>query len=112
MRRILLKVIPGRIIKRPPTAELRPNQKDTDSLPEYAVLDKIIQFVEEDKMGDLKDLGKKIGYDVIDNVLRLYKTAEFKRDQLPKGIKISRKAFGIGRRIPITNAWTYKCPRS
>jgi len=109
-------VIPWGIINRPPTAELKSNQKDTDSLPSYDVLDKILYYLESDDMRNLFDMAKphgveRIGFDVVDKVLRLYKNSEFKRDQLCKGIKVSEKAFGIGRRIPITSGWEYKCPR-
>ena len=103
-------VIPDSIISRAPTAELKSNQKDTDSLPPYEVLDKILELVESDDMEGIRSLSQTVDVDVIDKVLAMYKRAEFKRDQLCRGIKVSKKAFGIGRRIPITSGWEYKCP--
>jgi len=104
-------LIPWGIINRPPTAELKPDQKDTDSLPQYEILDCILRSIENDNMNELRGIGKLVGEDTVNKVLSLYKIAEFKRDQLCKGIKVSPKAFGIGRRIPITNGWQYKCPK-
>ena len=98
-------IIPNSIIDRPPTAELREDQKDTDSLPPYEVLDVVIRLIVEEHLSK-KDIVAQ-GHDpaLVDRVYDLYKKSEFKRAQLPPGIKISKKAYGMGRRIPITNHW-------
>ncbi|NPV52756.1 MAG: NAD+ synthase [Firmicutes bacterium] len=96
-------IIPESIILRPPTAELRPNQKDTDSLPPYELLDPIIQaHVEEDI--DAPSL-VSMGYpeDVVCKVVNLVARSEYKRRQAPPGVKITPRAFGRDRRFPITN---------
>ena len=98
-------IIPKSIIERPPTAELRPDQKDEDSLPPYDILDPILSaYVEEDKYP--KDIAKE-GYDVniVLNVVRMVDLNEYKRRQAPPGIKITPKAFGRDRRLPITNRY-------
>ncbi|NPV79475.1 MAG: NAD+ synthase [Firmicutes bacterium] len=96
-------VIPGNIISRPPTAELRPNQKDTDSLPPYGLLDPIIQaYVEEDiDVPSLIDMGYP--QDAVRKVVNLVARSEYKRRQAPPGVKITPRAFGRDRRFPITN---------
>ncbi|MDD5156114.1 MAG: NAD+ synthase, partial [Candidatus Omnitrophica bacterium] len=104
-RNSLNPVIPEDIIRRPPTAELRPNQKDADSLPPYETLDPILKaYVEEDRK-----LGKIIasGFDkeTVVKVLRMVDGSEYKRRQSPPGIKITPKAFGRDRRMPITNRY-------
>ncbi|HHV62370.1 MAG TPA: NAD(+) synthase [Firmicutes bacterium] len=96
-------VIPESIILRPPTAELRPNQRDTDSLPPYELLDPIIQaYVEEDI--DVPSL-VAMGYprDTVRRVVNLVAKSEYKRRQAPPGVKITPRAFGRDRRFPITN---------
>ena len=102
-RNTISKVIPERIIERPPTAELAPDQKDTDSLPDYDILDKIIElYVEQDKSKEeIESLG--VGNDVIERVLRLIDISEYKRRQAPLGVKITSRGFGKDRRYPITN---------
>jgi NAD+ synthase len=98
-------VIPERIITKPPSAELRPDQKDEDSLPPYDQLDAILQaLVEADgSAADLVDQGYDV--DTVKRVSRLLDIAEYKRRQAPPGVKITRKAFGRDRRYPITNAF-------
>ncbi|HOO55628.1 MAG TPA: NAD+ synthase [bacterium] len=101
-------IIPEGIITRAPSAELRLDQKDEDSLPPYEILDRIIHlYVEEDK--DLDSIVKE-GYEpaLITDVIRLIDRAEFKRRQAPPGIKITPKAFGRDRRLPITNRYRAK----
>lgn len=96
-------VIPVSIIERPPTAELRDNQKDTDSLPPYSVLDPILKaYVEDDT--SLQDI-IALGYDegLVTRVIRTVDINEYKRRQAPPGIKITPRAFGRDRRLPITN---------
>ena len=96
-------VIPSRTITRPPSAELRPNQTDQDSLPPYDLLDRLItEYVEEDRsVGEMIEQG--IPSQVIAEVIRLIDRAEYKRQQAVPGIKISTKNFGKDRRMPITN---------
>ena len=98
-------VIPKRILDRPPTAELRPNQKDEDSLPPYAVLDSILRaHVEEDR--SLDEI-VEAGFDraTVSRVMRMVDNSEFKRRQAPIGVKITPRAFGRDRRMPITNGY-------
>ncbi|VAX28330.1 NAD synthetase / Glutamine amidotransferase chain of NAD synthetase [hydrothermal vent metagenome] len=98
-------VIPENILTREPTAELRPDQKDTDSLPPYPILDKVLAaYIEEDQ--SLEDLLKmKLGLPAkeIRRIVRMVDTNEYKRRQGPPGVKITPKAFGRDRRLPITN---------
>jgi len=98
-------VIPADVITRPPSAELRPDQKDTDSLPNYDLLDRILKgYVEEDKSaGQLIDSG--LPADVVHKVIRMVDRNEYKRRLCPPGIKITPKAFGKDRRLPITNRY-------
>lgn len=96
-------IIPRRVIEKAPSAELRPNQKDTDSLPPYEVLDPILQaYVEKDQ--SLENLVQK-GFDpkTVERVIGMVNVNEYKRRQAPPGIKITPRAFGKDRRLPITN---------
>lgn len=98
-------VIPRRTLDRPPSAELRPNQKDEDSLPPYSILDPILQaYVEEDRSPD--DI-IKAGFDraTVDQVVKMVDRSEFKRHQAPLGVKITPRALGKDRRMPITNGY-------
>ena len=98
-------VIPKRTLDRPPTAELRPNQKDEDSLPPYEILDPILQaYVEEDR--SLEEI-VEAGYDraTVARVMTLVDGSEYKRRQAPIGIKITHRALGKDRRMPITNGY-------
>ncbi|MFF4650617.1 NAD+ synthase [Streptomyces sp. NPDC001380] len=97
--------IPENSIAKPPSAELRPGQVDTDSLPDYDLLDAVLQAYVENDQG--RDAIVAAGFDpaVVDRVVRLVDTAEYKRRQYPPGPKISVKAFGRDRRLPITNRW-------
>ncbi|MET4806621.1 NAD+ synthase [Limibacillus sp. MBR-115] len=101
-------VIPDRIITKPPTAELKPNQTDQDTLPSYDELDAILAGLIESEAG-VGDLVAK-GHDraVVNRVWRMLENAEYKRRQAPPGVKITPKSFGRDRRYPITNA--YKGP--
>ncbi|MGW0914070.1 NAD+ synthase [Streptomyces sp. NPDC002784] len=97
--------IPENSISKPPSAELRPGQVDTDSLPDYPVLDAILErYVDRD---DGADVIVAAGYDpaLVAKTLRMVDTAEYKRRQYPPGTKISPKGFGKDRRLPITNGW-------
>src|SRR5580658_7193116 len=98
-------IIPQRVIDRPPSAELRPDQKDSDSLPPYEVLDPILEaFIEEDLSVDQIQAR---GFDraTIGRVLDLVKRNEYKRRQAPPGVRVSRRAFGRDWRYPITNGY-------
>ena len=98
-------VIPTSTIERPPSAELRPDQRDTDSLPPYDVLDGILErYVEEDQ-GVEEIVAAGFDADLVERVLRLVDVNEYKRRQSAPGIKITPKAFGRDRRLPITNAY-------
>jgi NAD+ synthase (glutamine-hydrolysing) len=95
-------VIPEDTITKPPSAELRPDQKDSDSLPPYEVLDRVL----EEYVNNLRtapEIIESTGFDreVVDYVIRLINRSEYKRQQAAPGIRISTKAFGIGRRFPI-----------
>jgi NAD+ synthase (glutamine-hydrolysing) len=93
------------------SAELRPGQLDTDSLPPYDVLDDILDdYVEQDR-GSGELLAAGFDQAVVEHVLRLTDRAEYKRRQYPPGPKISFKAFGRDRRLPITNRWQEHAPR-
>jgi NAD+ synthase (glutamine-hydrolysing) len=99
------RVIPQRVIDRPPSAELRPDQKDSDSLPSYEVLDAILEaFIEEDLSVDEIEAR---GFDrtTVGRVLDLVKRNEYKRRQAPPGVRVSRRAFGRDWRYPITNGY-------
>ncbi|MFD3491297.1 NAD+ synthase [Streptomyces sp. NPDC058690] len=97
--------IPEASITKPPSAELRPDQVDTDSLPDYDVLDRILEMYVDRDLG--LDTIVAAGFDeaLVTKTLRLVDTAEYKRRQYPPGTKISAKGFGKDRRLPITNRW-------
>ena len=104
-RNTLGECIPERVITRPPSAELAPDQKDEDSLPPYEVLDQIIElYVEQDaSRQEMVDAG--FSQEDVERVVRLVDLNEYKRRQAPVGVRISRRAFGRDRRYPITWAW-------
>jgi NAD+ synthase (glutamine-hydrolysing) len=98
-------VVPRSIVERPPSAELRPDQKDLDSLPDYDTLDAILEaYIEEDAGRDRLALAG-LPEEAIERVFALVDRAEYKRRQAPPGIKITPRAFGRDRRMPITNAY-------
>uniref|UniRef100_UPI00286A5805 NAD(+) synthase n=1 Tax=Novosphingobium sp. TaxID=1874826 RepID=UPI00286A5805 len=98
-------VMPHAIITRPPSAELRPDQKDADSLPAYPVLDKILLgLVEHEKSVD-QLVAEGLDRDVVVRIERLLYVAEYKRRQAPPGVKLGTRNFGRDRRYPITNAF-------
>jgi NAD+ synthase (glutamine-hydrolysing) len=100
-------VIPERIISRPPSAELRANQKDTDSLPEYDVLDPILEaFIEKD-LSVQEIVAQGFDREIVVRILELVKRNEYKRRQAPPGIRISSRAFGRDWRYPITSRYTF-----
>jgi NAD+ synthase (glutamine-hydrolysing) len=100
-------VIPSDVITRPPSAELKPDQKDSDSLPDYDLLDRILKgYVEEDKsVTQLVEQG--LPEDVVNKVVRMVDRNEYKRRLSPPGIRITPKAFGKDRRLPITNCYRH-----
>jgi NAD+ synthase (glutamine-hydrolysing) len=102
--------IPPNSIEKPPSAELRPGQQDTDSLPDYLLLDQLLEaYVAGDRSAS--DLVAD-GFDasLVERILRLTDLAEYKRRQYPPGTKISLRAFGRDRRLPITNRWRESAP--
>ena len=104
-RNSIAAVIPQRVIDRPPSAELAPDQKDEDSLPPYSVLDQILErYVERDLSANaiMAD-----GFDAatVRRVVRLVDLNEYKRRQAPIGVRVTRKAFGRDRRYPVTSGW-------
>jgi NAD+ synthase (glutamine-hydrolysing) len=105
-RNTLSRVIPDRVLVKAPTAELRENQKDTDSLPPYEVLDPILKaYVEEDRsLAQIVEMGWE--EETVQRVIRLVDRNEYKRRQAPPGVKITPRAFGKDRRLPIVNAFT------
>ncbi len=104
-RNTLSAVIPERTLTKEPTAELKPGQKDTDTLPPYKYLDPILKkYIEEDK-GINEISGLPMTKKEIERVLRMVDVSEYKRRQSPPGIKITPKAFGKDRRMPITNKY-------
>ncbi|MGQ9683107.1 MAG: NAD+ synthase [Anaerolineae bacterium] len=102
-------VIPQRILTRPPTAELRPNQKDTDSLPPYEVLDPILQLYVEEDRSPQEIIARGYDPDTVRRVALMVDRAEYKRRQAPPGVKITARAFGRDRRLPITNRYRGPC---
>lgn len=99
-------VIPNAIIEKEPSAELRPDQKDSDSLPDYGTLDAILQYYLEDQASREQIIAKGYDEDLVDRILRLVDISEHKRYQAAPGLKVSAKAFGVGRRWPIVQRWT------
>lgn len=99
-------VIPETILTKEPSAELRPDQKDSDSLPDYGTLDDILKYYLEDQLSREEIIYKGYEAETIDRVLRLVDRSEHKRYQSAPGLKLSAKAFGVGRRWPIVQQWT------
>ncbi len=98
-------IIPQRVLEKVPSAELRPNQKDSDSLPEYAILDPILHAYVEESCGPGEIVAR--GYDpaTVQRVIRMVDRSEYKRRQSPPGVKITPRAFGKDWRLPITNRY-------
>jgi len=95
-------VIPRAILEKPPSAELRPNQQDSDTLPPYEILDTILEdYVEDSKTAE--QIAQAHDYDIglVRRVICMVDRSEYKRQQAAPGLKISEKAFGVGRRFPI-----------
>jgi NAD+ synthase (glutamine-hydrolysing) len=98
--------IPQRVIDRPPSAELAPDQKDEDSLPPYPVLDRILELYVEQDFSAAAIIASGMDSEQVHRVLRLVDLNEYKRRQAPIGVRITRRGFGRDRRYPITSAWT------
>jgi NAD+ synthase (glutamine-hydrolysing) len=96
-------LVPSSVLEREPSAELRPDQRDTDSLPPYELLDRILEAYVERDQGRDQIVAEGLPADTVDEVIRLVDRSEYKRRQAPPGIRISPKAFGRDRRLPITN---------
>src|SRR5229473_466360 len=99
------RVMPERVITKPPSAELKPNQTDQDTLPPYGVLDDILECLVEHEMPVPEIVARGHPEEVVRMVWRMLDRAEYKRRQAPPGVKITRRAFGRDRRYPVTNAF-------
>ncbi len=98
-------LVPESVLERPPSAELRADQRDDDSLPAYDVLDAILAGYVEEDLDAVELVRRGLPADEVDRVIRMVDRAEYKRRQAPPGIKVSTKAFGRDRRLPITNRY-------
>ena len=103
-------LVPTSVLDRAPSAELKPDQRDEDSLPPYETLDRILEAYVERDTGRATLIADGLDESVVDEVIRLVDRAEYKRRQAPPGIRISTKAFGRDRRLPITNRYTAMKP--
>ena len=99
------RVMPERVITKPPSAELRPDQTDQDSLPPYEVLDDILFCLIENEMSVAEICARGHDAETVQRVWRMLDRAEYKRRQAPPGVKLTRRAFGRDRRYPITNSF-------
>ena len=93
------------MITRPPSAELRPDQKDQDSLPDYDVLDRILELYIEQDLSAVDIIERGLDRADVERVIRLVDLNEYKRRQAPIGVRITRRGFGRDRRLPVTSAW-------
>jgi NAD+ synthase (glutamine-hydrolysing) len=107
-RNTLSEVIPKEIIERAPTAELRENQKDSDCLPEYDILDDILEKIFDKNMTYKEIIDSGVPNDTLDKVSKLIFTSEYKRRQAPLGTKITKTTFIKNIQFPITNGYTWK----
>ncbi len=103
--------IPPRSITKEPSAELRPDQRDSDSLPDYALLDELLESYVDEDIGAEELHGQGFSAELIERVLTMTDAAEYKRRQYPPGTKIGARAFGRDRRQPITNRWRERVSR-
>lgn len=97
--------IPDHILTKAPSAELRPDQKDSDSLPDYALLDKVLYQYIEKRQGPQEIIAMGIDAALVNRVLKMVNTNEYKRNQFCPIIRVSSKAFGVGRRMPIVGKY-------
>jgi NAD+ synthetase len=93
-------IIPARILEKAPSAELKPDQRDQDDLPPYELLDQILELYLEDGCGRDEIVDRGFDPAVVDDIVRRIRINEYKRKQAPMGLKVTSKAFGIGRRLP------------
>ena len=100
--------MPDNIINKPPTAELRDNQKDTDSLPEYNILDEILKSLVEDEISVEKIVSKGFDRKVVEKTAQLLARSEYKRFQSAPGVHLTKKSFQLSRRYPIVQNWRDK----
>ena len=98
-------LVPEGVLTKPPSAELRPDQRDDESLPPYEVLDPIIEAYVEDDRTRAELVGMGFDPEIVERITRLVDTAEYKRRQTPPGVRVTPKAFGKDRRVPITNRY-------
>ena len=98
-------IIPESVLAKPPSAELRPDQRDDQSLPPYEVLDPILEAYVEDDRTRAELVGMGFDPELVERITRLIDTAEYKRRQTPPGVRVTSKAFGKDRRVPITNRY-------
>jgi len=98
-------IIPETILTKPPSAELRPDQLDSDSLPPYEILDKILEKHVVEGLDHPALVREGFNAELADRILTLVRSSEYKRRQAPPGIKLTSKAFGFGRRIPLAQRW-------
>ena len=99
-------LIPESTITKPPSAELRPDQRDSDSLPPYEILDEILRLYIEERV-ERDAIVSRTGFDaaIVSRILRMVDNNEYKRRQTPPGLRVTNKAFGMGRRLPIVMRW-------
>jgi NAD+ synthase (glutamine-hydrolysing) len=107
-RNSVREVIPTRVIERPPSAELAPDQVDQDSLPPYEVLDPIIEAYVEDDLSPPQIVALGHEQADVERVVRMINRNEYKRRQAPPGVRISKRAFGRDRRYPLTSGFKYE----
>lgn len=100
-------IIPENIITKPPSAELRPDQKDQDSLPEYEVLDDILQAYVEDNE-DPAEIAKRYPKEIVEDIVKKINNNEYKRRQATLGLKVTKRAYGSGRRFPIVQGYDFR----
>jgi len=100
-------IIPTNILSKEPSAELRPDQKDSDSLPPYETLDQILHFYIEERLGPSQIVAKGFDSALVQKILKMVNMNEWKRWQAPPVLRVSKKAFGPGRRVPISGKYLY-----
>ena len=99
-------VIPQSTIDKPPSAELRPDQRDDQSLPDYKLLDPILELYIEQRLEPHEIASNGFELETVQRIAKLVDQAEYKRRQMPVGLRVTGKAFGSGRRMPIAQRWT------
>ncbi|MBA2506005.1 MAG: NAD+ synthase [Thermoleophilaceae bacterium] len=99
-------LVPVSVIERPPSAELRADQLDSESLPDYDTLDEILRLYVEEDLSAAEVVERGFEREVVEKIIAMVDRAEYKRRQAPPGIRVSNKAFGRDRRVPITNRWS------